>query len=69
MINVPVDKDEYALSYYYVHGSRFRKELEMEELRKKNFVLNPLLYKPLPRDATIVRHTRNQNIKDQLFFD
>lgn len=68
MMNVPLDREEYNVKSYYVHGTRFREKLDLLELEKKNFIMDPPLYKKLPNDCE-VRHTRNQNIKDQLYFD
>lgn len=42
--------------------------LNVEKLKKKNYIMDVPFFSKLPSQAKI-RHTRNSNIKDQLFFD
>jgi hypothetical protein len=51
-----------------VHGTKYRELINIEAIERKSNILEPALTKKIPDDA-IVRHTRNQNIKDQLFYD
>jgi hypothetical protein len=53
---------------YYVNGPKYRDLLKLTSLKLSNFVLDAAYYVKLPVDA-ICRHSRNSNIKDQLFYD
>jgi hypothetical protein len=70
LLNQPIDKEEYGYTTYYVHGEKqqFKEMLNIESLKKKNYIMDIPLFKKLPSDA-YVRHTRNTNIKDDLMFD
>lgn len=68
LLNQPVDREEYNQTVYYVHGTKYRELINIEAIERKSNILEPALTKKIPDDA-IVRHTRNQNIKDQLFYD
>lgn len=68
MLNYPVDRTEYPHTTYYVHGSKFKHMINIEVLEKRKYLLEVPLVKLLPSEA-VVRHSRNQNIKDQLFYD
>jgi len=53
---------------YYVNGPKYKDMLKISALKISNYVLNAAYYVKLPLDASC-RHTRNSNIKDQLFYD
>ena len=63
MLNVPVDKDEYNITSFYIHGTRFKSYLKIADLKNKNYILDCPLFKGLPNNAEF-RITRNSNIKD-----
>lgn len=68
ILNLPVDKDEYNITSFYVHGPKFREALNDTVLKTKNYLIDVPFFRKLPSDATY-RHSRNHNIKDQLFYD
>ena len=68
LLNQSVDREECNQTIYYVHGPKYKDLINIETIKRKANILEPALIKKMPDDAT-VRHTRNQNIKDQLFYD
>lgn len=68
ILNLPVDRDEYNVTSFYVHGPKWKEALNDANLKQKNYLIDVPYHKQLPSDATY-RHSRNHNIKDQLFYD
>lgn len=63
LLNQPMDKDEYNTTTFYVHGVKFKEDLNDANLQKKNYIINVPYFVKLPSNAHI-RFTRNSNIKD-----
>jgi hypothetical protein len=67
-LNNPSDLDNQALKTYYVHGPKFKDMLKVSNLKHCNYILDIPYFSKIPADAD-VRHSRNSNVKDQLFYD
>lgn len=68
MINYSVDRQECNKNSVYVNGPKYKKNLRVQELELKKYIIDIPYYKEMSPDAYIC-HTRNHNIKDQLFFN
>ena len=62
------DANKCASTTYYVHGPQFRELLKVQKLKANNYILDVAYFSKLPGDSKC-RHSRNSNIKDQLFYD
>jgi hypothetical protein len=51
-----------------VHGPKYKDLIKLSSLKANNYLLDAAYFSKLPADSE-VRHTRNANMKDQLFFD
>jgi hypothetical protein len=51
-----------------VHGPKYKELIKLTTLKANNYLLDAAYFSKLPGDSD-VRHSRNANMKDQLFFD
>lgn len=68
LLNTPLEPDEFSTSTYYVHGNKYKEMLRIQNLKACNYICDVPYFHKLPRDS-IIRHTRNSAIKDQLYYD
>ena len=59
LLNAPVD----SINTYWVHGPKYKDLVKLSTLKTNNYLLDVAYYSKLPSDS-LVRHTRNSNMKD-----
>ena len=59
LLNAPVD----SINTYWVHGPKYKDLVKLSTLKANNYLLDVAYYSKLPSDS-LVRHTRNSNMKD-----
>lgn len=52
----------------YIHGTKFRNLLRLDELKKSNYTIDIPYFTKLNSDG-YYRMSRNMNVKDQIFYD
>lgn len=67
-MSLSADNNVAMQSTYYVNGPKYKDLMKVSSLKSQNYILEVPYFAKLPNDA-VVSHSRNSNIKDQLFYD